>query len=232
MTTENDKCLVSGTLITMADGSTKKVEDVKAGDLLLVWNLQTGEAEASPCMFNDSEKSDLIEVIQLKFSDGTLVEMVGDHGFFNVTLMKYVYIKTLFDARSYIKHNFLKSDGTQVYLVDATTDIRYTATYSPCTYKHLCLYANGILSMPGATESFTNIFKINPETFAYDPASMSEDIEAFGLFTPEDFQDLIPEQVFHAFQGQFLKVSISKGLTSMEEIAKLVERYGAFLTKM
>ena len=41
----------------------------------------------------------------------------------------------------------------------------------------------------------------------------------------DDFKDLIPVEAFNAFNGQYLKVAIGKGLITWEDIAKLAERY-------
>ena len=38
----------------------------------------------------------------------------------------------------------------------------------------------------------------------------------------------VPELVFNAFNGQYLKVSIGKGLITLQEIAELLERYSVF----
>lgn len=38
----------------------------------------------------------------------------------------------------------------------------------------------------------------------------------------------IPEVVFDAFNGQYLKVSIGKGLINIEGLAALIERYAEF----
>ena len=56
------------------------------------------------------------------------------------------------------------------------------------------------------------------------------DREQYGLYTYEEFNAIIPlpELVFNAFNGQYLKVSIGKGLITLEEIAALLVRYSQF----
>ena len=105
-----------------------------------------------------------------------------------------------------------------------------TTAYSPVTYGHLCYYVNGMLSMPGNTESFINIFEVDPNTMAYDEDSMLQDIATYGLYTYEEFSNIIPlpEIVFDAFNGQYLKVAIGKGITTLEEIQNLLNRYLSF----
>lgn len=65
----------------------------------------------------------------------------------------------------------------------------------------------------------------------YDTAKMEADIATYGLYTYEEFNALIPvpEVAFNAFNGQYLKVAIGKGYTSLDEIGCLIERYSVFL---
>jgi len=86
------------------------------------------------------------------------------------------------------------------------------------------------LSMPGATESFVNIFDVDITTMQYDEVQIKLDILKYGLFTYEEFAEIlpIPEVIFEAFGGQYLKVAIGKGLTTMDELAMLIQRYEKF----
>ena len=46
----------------------------------------------------------------------------------------------------------------------------------------------------------------------------------------EEFNSIIPLPlvVFNAFNGQYLKVAIGKGITTLEEIQLLLDRYSVF----
>ena len=101
-------------------------------------------------------------------------------------------------------------------------------------YGHLCYYVNGMLSMPGGIEGLFNIFEVDAETMKYDEAQMQADIAQYGLFTYEEFAELFPvsEEVFEAFNGQYLKVAMGKGLIDTEGLQTLIERYAEFLTEI
>lgn len=43
-------CLMEGTLITMADGSSKRIEEVKEGDLLMSYDFETGKKTTTVCL--------------------------------------------------------------------------------------------------------------------------------------------------------------------------------------
>ena len=231
---KDDTCLAPGTLITMADGSTKAVEDVEAGDELLVWDMVRGAFDHSPVLFVEHNEESEKEVIRLDFSDNTEIEFIFEHGFFDINANKYVYLHNLEEAKTCIGHYFLKYDPdtkkhTKVKVIKASAEHRVTTTHSPCTIRHLCVYANGLLTMPGATAPFTNTFKINRKTHSYDPNDMIKCLRKYGYFTAVDFAEHLPADMFYAFQGEFLKVKIEKGETSMEEILALIKRYAQYL---
>ncbi len=81
--------------------------------------------------------------------------------------------------------------------------------------------------MPGATENFINIFDVDGETLSYKQDEFANDIETYGLFTYDEFYELIPvpKEIFNAFNGQYLKVAIGKGITNLEILGKLFEQY-------
>ncbi len=233
---EESSCLAEGTLITLADGTQVAVEDLTGNEMLLVWNMHTGQFDSAPILFIDSDGYREYEIIHLYFSDGTEVKVIDEHAFWDVDLNRYVFLRD--DATRYIGHYFnkqtLDEDGnmtwTTVQLVNVVIHNEYTTAWSPVTYGHLCLYVNGMLSMPGATEGLINIFDVNGTTMQYDSESFAQDIAEYGLFTYEEFYELIPisQEVFNAFGGQYLKVSIGKGLTTIEDIEALVARYSEF----
>ena len=231
-------CVAAGTLITLADGTQKAVEDLTGNEMLLVWNLQTGTFDSAPILFIDSDPAAEYSVINLYFSDGTQTKVISEHGFWDHDLNEYVYLDK--DAAQYIGHwfNILSTDEDgnrvteKVQLVNVVIQNEYTVAYSPVTYGHLCYYVNGMLSMPGGIEGLFNIFEADAETMKYDEAQMQADIAQYGLFTYEEFAEIFPisEEVFEAFNGQYLKVAMGKGLIDAEGLQILIERYAEFLS--
>ncbi len=235
--TESQPCVTPDTLITLADGSQKQVQYLTGSEMLLVWNLYTGTFDIAPILFIDSESASLREVINLYFSDGTEVKVIYEHAFWNFNLNEYVFLRN--DAAKYIGHWFNKQTTDElgnmswgkVQLVDVVVKEEITTSWSPVTYGHLCYYVNGMLSMPGATEGLINIFEVDSETLKIDEVLMQNDIETYGLYTYEEFAEIYPitEEMFEAFCGQYLKISIGKGLIALEQIGELINRYAEFL---
>ena len=137
------------------------------------------------------------------------------------------------NAEQYIGHWFNKqsADGWEkVQLTDVTFTQEYTTAWSPVTYGHLCYYVNGMLSMPGGIDGMFNVFEVDGKTMSYDATKMQLDIDTNGLFTYEEFSELVevPEVIFEAINGQYLKVAIGKGLIDIETLNRLAERYAEF----
>jgi hypothetical protein len=226
-------CVAEGTLITLADGSQKAVELLDGNELLLVWNLHTGSFDIAPILFIDSDEARSYEITHLYFSDGTEVKVIAEHGFWDIDLNMYVFLRN--DAAQYIGHWFNKGDGiswTAVQLVAVQIYSEYTTSWSPVTFGHLCYYVNGMLSMPGSTEGLINIFDVDAVTMQYDMAAFADDIALYGLLEYSDVEEIMPELVFEAFGGQFLSVSIGKELITWEEIFALLERYAPFFANI
>ncbi len=230
-------CVGLGTLITLADGSQIAVENLIGDEMLLVWNLFTGTFDVAPILFIDSDPFATYEIIEVTFSDGTIVKVIDEHGFWNFDLNKYVFIRD--NASQYIgdwfKKQTIDSNGniiwTEVQLVDVNIYHEQTTVWSPVTYGHLCYYVNGMLSMPGGTTGLINIFDVEAETMTIDMEAYNADIAEYGLFTYEEFAEIFPvsEMVFEAFNGQYLKVAIGKGILTYEMIGELLETYSEFL---
>lgn len=228
---QENECIAAGTLITLADGRQVPVESLTGNEELLVWNLLTGKLDTAPMVFIDSDPAAMYKVINLYFSDGTQVKVISEHAFWDLNLNRYVYLRE--DAAQYIGHWFNKQGAngwTKVQLIDVVVQEEYTTAWSPVTYGHLCYFVNGMLSIPGGIEGLFNIFEVDPETMMYDMEQMQADIAQYGLYTYEEFAAIfpIPEEIFDAFNAQYFKVAIGKGMLTLERVGQLIERYAEF----
>jgi len=225
-------CVTPDTLVTLADGTQVRVDSLTGSEELLVWNLETGKLDTASIMFVDHDEEMEVEVVKLCFSDGTEVEVIYEHGFWDYDLNKYVYLDR--NAADYIGHTFAKQNGDtleKVTLTDVVIETEVTTAWSPVTVGHLCYFVNGMLSMPGGVGGLFNIFEVDVETMTYDFEAMERDIETYGLFTYEEVNAIEPlsEEMFYAAGGQYLKISIAKGNLTVEELAAMIRRYSKFI---
>ena len=216
-------CLLPDTLVTMADGTKKPVEQIQPGDMLKVFNHYTGEYDVSPVVFNDSEPKQDVKVINLEFSNGSNIGVVYEHGFFDLDLMKYVYIDK-YNYNDYVGHRFYSDGNNIVTLNRAYITTQYTEVYSPVTVYHLNYFTEDILSMPGGIEGLFNIFEYDDD-LKYNEELMKQDIEKYGLYTYEDFKDYCSYEFYQAFPAEYLKVAVGKGYITFDEIIYLINRY-------
>ncbi len=227
-TVKSITCLAEGTLITLADGSQKKVEDITTEDDLLVFNHETGKYEAGKLWFTD-HTGDLAanrSIINLKFSDGTVTRISYEHSFFDLDLMKYVFIRED-NVSEYVGHRFVKTlwDGEEftngeVTLTEAYVTVENIKVYGPISEYHLNMVSDSLLTMPSfnfGVTGFINIFDYE-EDLSYDDEKMAADIEKYGLFTYDDFSNVMSLEDYNKTPMPYFKVSIGKGYLTYEEI--------------
>ena len=229
-------CVSAGTLITLADGTQIPVELLTGSEDLLVWNMLIGRFDSANIVFIDSEPMGMREIINLTFSDGTSVKVISEHAFWDIDLNQYVYLDA--NATQYIGHSFNKQvydeNGNMcwigVQLVDVTITREETTAWSPVTYNHLCYYVNGMLSIPGGITGLFNYLEIDSETMTVNQEALQRDIEQYGLFTYEELAALvtITPEVFDAFNGQYLKIAIGKGMLTIDDIQTMLNTYSSF----
>ena len=214
-------------MITLADGSQKKVEDLTTEDRLLSFNHETGEYIETAILFIENDGSNWYNVINLEFANGATTRLIYEHALYDLDLNKYVYI-TEQNFADYVGHLFAQQDGTATELLNAYITNEYVGCYSLVTEYHLNYFIEGMFSIPGGIEGLFNIFEYD-ENMVYDAQKMADDIETYGLFTYEDFADYgVSEEMFNAFPTKYLKVSIGKGYITMERIEYLIQRYGVY----
>jgi|GEM_PF-2659172 len=226
-------CVTEDTLITLADGSTKRVDTLDGTESLLVWNFYTGTYDSANIVFVESSEQKVFQVVHLFFADGSEVKVLGKHAYWDFDLNCYV-IMSVETANDYIGHFFMKHTYNligydMVELVDVQFYFELTSAWSPVTVVHLNFFTGGMLSMPGATEGFMNVFEVDAITMAFDQVQMQTDIATYGLYVHADLEQWVSIQVFSALQLQYLKVAVGKGMMTWADVEALGERFYDYL---
>lgn len=225
------KCVAEGSKITLADGSTKNIEDLNYDDMLIGWDFVTGKYVSVPASILWNHGKYLTNVINLKFSDGTIIRVVEEHGFFDIGENSYVFINEN-NYESYLHHTFVKTtyvNGTFINesfeLIDAYITEETIGVYSLQTAYTINFVVDGALSItPMATDALISYFEMG-DNLMYDQEKMQADIEKYGLYTYEDFAEYVTYEQFVAFNGAYLKVAVGKGLITWEEILELIRAF-------
>ena len=89
-----DPCFVKGTKILLANGKYKNVEDIGYDDLLAVWNYDFGEITYEyPLWIENEHKTN--SIIKITLSDGSYINIAGDHGFYDTDKNLFINIDDL-----------------------------------------------------------------------------------------------------------------------------------------
>ena len=221
-------CVTPDTLITLADGTQKRIDEVTYNDQLLVWNHFTGSYDVAPAaiIFNHGYANNTI--IKLSFSDGTIVKVTNLHQFYDTDLNEYVSI----DAESvaqYVGHGFAKQYGdgfTTVTLDSYEVSVEYEGAYGIISAFHYNIIVEGMISTDFMIEDYDlfNYFELG-ENMTFDVVQMQADIEKYGLYTYEDFADYLTYEQFVGFNVQYFKIAVGKGNYTYEGILELINTY-------
>lgn len=141
-------CLIEGTLVTLADGSTKPIEDITYDDELLVWNFYDGKFDkAKPCWVTKPQIAH--EYNLCKFSNGVEIGFVGQggdigyHRIYNDELKTFTH--TGVKETPIGTHTFAQ-DGSKPTLIEQHIVNKQVRYYNIGTEKHINIFTNGILT--------------------------------------------------------------------------------------
>ena len=216
-------CVTGDTHVTLADGTQKRIDSLTGAETLLVWDFYKGTYTVVPAALVINHGTDYWNVIQMEFEDGTVVNAVSAHAFFDTDLNEFVMI-TPENTQEYVGHSFVKATEngyTAVKLVKCTASVQYTSSYSLVSAHHYNFLVEDMFSMTNLVPDLIAGLEIG-ENMKYDEATLAADIAQYGLYTYDDFADYITEAQFNAFNGAYLKISVGKGYITYEEIVELI----------
>ena len=219
-------CVASGTMITMADGTQKAIENVNAGDMVMTWSLENGRYEAMPVAIKFYHGDEVYRVLSLRFANGIVVKTINEHGFFDLSRNTYSYINES-NYSEFVGHEFVvySQDGSieTTELVGADVKNEYTGSYSLQTAYNDNFITEGVLSITAEDhEGRFEFFEVG-EGMKYDSVKKQADIEKYGLYTYSEFSDLLTEEQFYAFNGPYFKVLVGRGVLTRDDIETMIQ---------
>ena len=137
----SNTCLTGDTLITLADGTTKRIDTITLADKVLAYNPETMDLGADEIIRCDSDKIKIHSEYDIwTFDDGTIIKTVHRHRFYNVERSTMVYMDEW-----KIGEHAIKMDGTKVALVNHV-NVREVVRHYTIFTKNQNYFANGLLS--------------------------------------------------------------------------------------
>ena len=223
-------CFTPDTLITLADGTQKRVDQLGFDDKILAWDFFAGTYVAQDISLLVNHGESLYKVANLQLSDGTVLRLIADHGVFDYDLNKYVYI-TVDNMHEYIGHRFVQYAAGGSYNVVTLTDAfeteEYTSAWSVSSAGTSNAFASGMLTV-APPEDFYNWIEMG-DKLMYNVEKFQQDVETYGLYTYEDFQDYVTYEQFVAWNGAYLKIAVEKGYFTFEYILELIDLYKGWM---
>lgn len=222
----NNGCVIKGTLITMADGSFRKIEDLKPGEFILSYDFETGKYISIPAAEVTNHGENVYDVLRLHFDDESSIGIIQGHGFFDVTLKKYVDIDEN-NYKQYIGHEFMRCiEGRTMIakLVNGEISVEKTCSYSLLAAVTINAIADGFVTITPPITDWYNMFKVGDD-LKWDEDKKREDIERYGLFEYDEVKDIVPYEIFVASNFKYFKVAFAKGLLTMEDVKRFLEWY-------
>ncbi len=223
-------CILPTTKVLMADGTYKPAGLIEKGDKVISFNHETGKLETNVVIVNAHKNKEAKDcnVLHLTFSNGNTTDLVYKHGYFDLTLNKYVYL-SIDNYLEYIGHEFAYVDSKlnriKIKLVSGEVKRMHTKVVSPVTANHLNLIADNMLSLSSSMDGLFNIFEYDPATLAFDKDKMQRDIDKYGLLGYESFQQYFPKKIYDLLPCKYLGVSIGKGLITWDVIEQYITRW-------
>lgn len=155
-------CLLSGTLIRLADGTDKPVEDITYDDELLVWDFDNGcQATAKPAWIKVAERTDYAFVNE--YASGRRLRTTGrsatgwGHRHFDADRNEFRYTPTTVGDRVMT----LDGEDEHVSCRKVFGDFRF---YNLITERHFNCYADGVLT----SCSLNNLYPVRGMKYVKD----------------------------------------------------------------
>lgn len=222
---EQNGCLVAGTLITMADGSQKAVEDIALGDMVRTWDFETGSFSVKPVIYIEKSKPFDYKRINVEFDDGTELGIIGQHTLFDLNARDYFVIDGEHIESSIGREVMADADGSlsRKTITNITVSKENGSAYEIVTGYDMNFVSNGVVSAEGMIIQHT-FFDVD-EDYKYDAEAKANDIATYGLFTYEEFADVLTPEQFELLNGPYFKVGLAKGYYSEDFMRYMIERF-------
>lgn len=140
LTIGNTTCLSGDTLITMADGSQKRIDQINKGDKILAYH--KGKLVEDEVKFTDAlANKERNDVTIYYFDNNTKLTVIKDHRLFNVRTNKYTHLSEFIAGDETIDLH-----GHKLKLVKKERINKMTNHYTIFTKKYNTYFANNLLA--------------------------------------------------------------------------------------
>jgi len=205
-------CLAAGTLITMADGSLKRVEEIVEGDIVRTFDHEAGKLSSARICLAQQEAGKAFPVT-LNFFSGNNITITGSQGMLEKSTRKYVLVHQG-NVGQYVGKSFYNAQtGVWDELVGYQVGNEAVERYAIYSAYHLNFIAENMLVVEDDVNFILNIYELD-ESLKADANQLASDIAKYGLF---DVSAKYPDyaQFHHLMEelgSRYFYVLLGKGL--------------------
>lgn len=222
-TKESGGCITSDTLITLFDGSQKRIDQMTGDEIILVWNHEAGKFEGAKIstFVKHNEIEEYMQIYELQFSNGSILKLIGVHTIYDATINQYILVDPT-NIYDYIGHEFVFNNNMnieKVVLTEVNTYYEYTRAWNLISHGSMNSFANNILHSHAYSDAFLNAFDIDSETLKY--VNVQEDIDKYGYSSYDDYKEYLTQYEFDIFNIKNINIALQKRKITEEYINEI-----------
>jgi|GEM_PF-5805123 len=225
MTIGTFSCILSGNKVTLADGSTKLIDDVTTEDKLMTFNFYKGELDGNYPMYVMKHENVVADVITVTLDNGTILEMCDWQQFFDMGKKSYFDIDAV-NYKEAVGRDIMFIDNgmeTTARIVNATLETRICTSYEIFTEYNKNFVANGILTVEPETY-LQGVYTIGDD-LKIDVEQYQKDVDIYGRYTYEEFADIMTSDEFEKMNIADKKIAVGKGIVSEKWLFALYQEW-------
>lgn len=220
-----DGCVKTGTLVMLPDGTSVPIENLKKGDIILAWDFRLQKWVETPITLLVYHGESMYETLELTYSDGSRLTVIGEHEFFDVTLNRYVEID-IHNYFNFVGHEFLsyhENTYSRLKLINAVRKVEYTGSYTIVSgYYYNCITENIVSATPNIPGIYELVSSYLNADLEFDDQQFQKDIIKYGLYEYDLFAEYISYEQYIELCGAYFSIAVGKGYTTFEEIYYLM----------
>ena len=213
-------CLAKGTNVLLANGKTKKIEDIDYDDLLAVWNYDTGSLTYEYPLWIENEHF-ANEYTKITFSDGTYINVINNHAFYNTDSNLFINMN---DEKFKIGAKLAKIDNNGNFSSISIKEIEIINEKTPYYFVGTTSYYNIIANTLLTTDHNTLISNLygfdnnakwpkEKEKIVKDPSN---------ILDYSYFKDVLPYYLYKGFRAGESGYLINKKQLILEDFKKYI----------
>ena len=223
-------CITGDTLITLEDGREIPIAELTNNDRITTWDFNTGKLASAPLTaFYKNTVDEGSDIIRLEFEDGSIVGVIYEHLFFDLTEGKFIAINS--DNQEFVGHEFAKVDSESKVIPVKVTKIfkdgKAHETFGAQGSGYLNFLTAGFISGNDGQLGLCNMFDFDTEKMTFDADKKTEDLEKYGLLDYEHFKNVVSKEFFDNNHCEEFSVAFGKELIDAKHLKAYLRKFAS-----